>query len=154
MWAILKCIPLVFKCQPELVLVNGPSTCVPVVLVTKLLSSVKMVPPIKIIFIESVCRVKSLSLSAKLLWYFLDDVIVQWPEMTEFAPKKVEEAKGQIEDTVAGLEDDKVGAEAKFKEKMEKQQELIRYNFFSFVLTQEWIKCLRRKLQLITDHVG
>ena len=41
--------------------------------------------------------------------------------MTDFAPKKVEEAKGQIEDTVAGLEDDKVGAEAKFKEKMEKQ---------------------------------
>ena len=50
--------------------------------------------------------------------------------MTDFAPKKVEEAKGQIEDTVAGLEDDKVGAEAKFKEKMEKQQELIRYYLF------------------------
>ena len=53
--------------------------------------------------------------------------------MTDFAPKKVEEAKGQIEDTVAGLEDDKVGAEAKFKEKMEKQQELIRYNFFLLI---------------------
>ena len=82
-WAFLHSIPVVFKCQPELVLVNGPGTCVPIVLVSKLLSFIKLCPPVKIIFVESVCRVKSLSLSVKLLWYFLDEVIVQWPELTE-----------------------------------------------------------------------
>ena len=74
---------MVLKCQPKLVLVNGPGTCVPIVLVSKLLSFVKLCSPVKVVFIESVCRVKSLSLSAKLLWYILDEVIVQWPELTE-----------------------------------------------------------------------
>ena len=77
---------MVFRCQPELVLVNGPGTCVPIVLVSKILSFIKLSPPVKVIFIESVCRVKSLSLSVKLLWYLLDEVIVQWPELTESHP--------------------------------------------------------------------
>lgn len=64
-----------------MVLVNGPGTCVPVVIVARILSFVKLCPKPKIIFVESICRVKTLSMSAKLLWYLVDDIVVQWEEL-------------------------------------------------------------------------
>ncbi|XP_065067882.1 UDP-N-acetylglucosamine transferase subunit ALG14 homolog isoform X2 [Rhopilema esculentum] len=42
-----------------------------------------MVKDIKVVYIESICRVKSLSLSAKILYYVVDRLIVQWPELCE-----------------------------------------------------------------------
>jgi len=47
---------------------------------------------IKIIFIESFARVQTLSLSGKILYYFADRFLVQWPElrtkypMSEYLP--------------------------------------------------------------------
>ena len=79
--AIFKCFPVVFRCKPDVVLVNGPGTCVPVVIVARILSFVKLCPKPKIIFVESICRVKTLSMSAKLLWYLVDDIVVQWEEL-------------------------------------------------------------------------
>merc|ERR1711860_184317 len=79
--AIFKCFPIVFRCKPDVVLINGPGTCVPVVIVARILSFLKLCPKPKIIFVESICRVKTLSMSAKLLWYWVDDIIVQWPEL-------------------------------------------------------------------------
>lgn len=77
MLAFFACFQLVWQASPKLLLVNGPGTCVPVVIATRLLA-----PRTKIIYIESICRVKTLSLSAKILWYFLDVIIVQWPELS------------------------------------------------------------------------
>ena len=79
--SIFKCFPIVFWCKPDVVLVNGPGTCVPVVIVARILSFVKLCPKPKIIFVESICRVKTLSMSAKLLWYLVDDIVVQWEEL-------------------------------------------------------------------------
>lgn len=42
-----------------------------------------MVKDMKIIYVESICRVKTLSLSAKILYYFVDRLIVQWPYLYE-----------------------------------------------------------------------
>ena len=42
-----------------------------------------MVKDIKIVYVESICRVKTLSLSAKMLYYFVDRLIVQWPDLYE-----------------------------------------------------------------------
>ena len=74
---------LTFTFQPELLLVNGPGTCVPVVWSVILMNALCFWRKhrCKIIFIESVCRVYSLSLSAKLLVPFLDRLIVQWPSL-------------------------------------------------------------------------
>ena len=81
-YAFMKILPLVLNLQPQLLLVNGPGTCVPVVLATWLFSLLRFIQPrTKIVFVESICRVKSLSLSARLIWYFVDSVIVQWPEL-------------------------------------------------------------------------
>ena len=71
----------------DLLLVNGPGTCVPVVLVVWALNLAKCLAGIpanrraKIIFVESICRVKTLSLTGKILLRFADHVLVQWPDL-------------------------------------------------------------------------
>lgn len=78
----LQCFPLVLRIRPDLVLCNGPGTCVPICLVAYLLKMLFICTHTKIVFIESYCRVKTISLSGKILKYFVDLFIVQWPELS------------------------------------------------------------------------
>jgi beta-1,4-N-acetylglucosaminyltransferase len=41
----------------------------------------------KIVFVESFARVRSLSLSGKILYYLADRFIVQWPKLKESYPR-------------------------------------------------------------------
>jgi len=75
-------IHLIFKINPELILVNGPGTCVPICGAAVLVRILGFGNP-TIIFVESFCRVKSLSLSGKIIYPFADRFIVQWPEIKE-----------------------------------------------------------------------
>ena len=79
---------MILRKRPKLVLVNGPGTCVPIVLATRLLSLFGLFKT-QIVYVESICRVKTLSLSAKLLMTLriLDVIIVQWPELAIKYPK-------------------------------------------------------------------
>jgi len=77
-WSFLLCWPSILKDQPQLLLVNGPGTCVPIVLIARILS---VFSPCRIVYIESVCRVSSLSLTARLVLPLADSVLVQWPEL-------------------------------------------------------------------------
>ncbi len=82
--AILNAIPLVFKLKPKLLLVNGPGTCVPICLILYIFSKfLFMLPKCKIVFIESLCRVKTLSLTGKIFYHLniADAFLVQWPEL-------------------------------------------------------------------------
>lgn len=83
LWSILKCIPLVYRTKPNLILCNGPGTCVPICLIAFLLKIIFINSDCKIVFIESVCRTKSLSLSGKLLFWIVDLFVVQWPQITK-----------------------------------------------------------------------
>jgi len=80
--AIVCAIPLIFRLKPELLLVNGPGTCIPCCLVAWLLRS-------RIIFVESVCRVKSLSLSGQILYRLklTETFFVQWSELKRLYPR-------------------------------------------------------------------
>lgn len=69
----------VFRLRPRLLLANGPGTCVPSCLLAKLLGA-------RVLFVESVCRVRSLSASGRLLYWFGVDVLVQWPQLVEKYP--------------------------------------------------------------------
>jgi beta-1,4-N-acetylglucosaminyltransferase len=88
--------------QPDLIIANGPGTCVPVLYVAFVLRWVSyfisFVFPLsltsktttlssfrqcKMIFVESVCRVKTLSLSGKLVYHIVDLFIVHWPYLIE-----------------------------------------------------------------------
>lgn len=73
------------KIKPDLVLTNGPGTCIPICLMAfsmKLLA----LKDCKIVFIESICRVKTLSLTGKILYYFADYILVQWKNLHEKYP--------------------------------------------------------------------
>lgn len=87
LFAFLKCLPTVYKSRPDLILCNGPGTCVPVCLSAVLLRMFFINTECKIVFVESFCRTESLSLTGKLLRYFTNLFIVQWPALADISDK-------------------------------------------------------------------
>ena len=41
----------------------------------------------RIVYVESVCRVETLSATARILYYVADRVLVQWPELQQKYPR-------------------------------------------------------------------
>lgn len=80
LYSIVYCVPLVLKDAPDVILCNGPGTCIPICVVA-FVSRVLCMSETVIVFVESICRVRSLSLTGKILIYFADEIIVQWPEL-------------------------------------------------------------------------
>ncbi|KAK7575650.1 hypothetical protein V9T40_011936 [Parthenolecanium corni] len=80
LYSFLYSIPIVIWNRPDVILCNGPGTCVPICVIG-FLTKIFLFCNVRIIFIESICRVKSLSLTGKILIWFADLVIVQWPEL-------------------------------------------------------------------------
>ncbi|XP_023952714.1 UDP-N-acetylglucosamine transferase subunit ALG14 homolog [Bicyclus anynana] len=81
LYATIYTIPIICKFKPDIIFCNGPGTCVPICLVAFLLRCI-FVLDCRIVFIESFCRVRTLSLSGKILQWFADIFIVQWPQLT------------------------------------------------------------------------
>lgn len=82
LYAILYTFPVIYKLKPDIIFCNGPGTCIPVCLVAFLFRCLFLLD-CRIVFIESICRVRTLSLTGKILQFFADIMIVQWPNMTE-----------------------------------------------------------------------
>uniref|UniRef100_A0A8D2A9E8 UDP-N-acetylglucosamine transferase subunit ALG14 n=1 Tax=Sus scrofa TaxID=9823 RepID=A0A8D2A9E8_PIG len=80
--------PLTHRVKPDLVLCNGPGTCVPIC-VSALLLGILGIKKVIIVYVESVCRVEHLSLSGKILFHLSDYFIVQWPALKKKYPKSV-----------------------------------------------------------------
>ena len=78
--ALFACIYLIWTAAPELVLVNGPGTCVPVAVLARLSGS-------RVIFVESWCRVESLSLTGRIMYYVAHRFVVHWPELARRYPR-------------------------------------------------------------------
>lgn len=76
----LLALQLVFRERPRLIVSTGAGVAVPFVIVAKLLGS-------QTVFIESITRVEQLSLSARLVLPFIDDLYVQWPQLQARYPK-------------------------------------------------------------------
>lgn len=79
-FSIIYSIPIVVFNIPELILCNGPGTCVPICLIAFFMK-VAFGCDIRIIFVESFCRTKTFSLTGKILQYYADNVVVQWPDL-------------------------------------------------------------------------
>lgn len=77
-YATLESVPHLWRECPELLLCNGPGTCVPLCIIV-FLFKVFCIAQSTIIFVESFCRVKTLSLTGKILYYIADYQIMQWP---------------------------------------------------------------------------
>lgn len=82
LYSVFYCIPLVIKIRPDLILCNGPGTCIPICVIAFILN-VAFITETRIVFIESICRTKTFSLSGKILMYLADNFIVQWPSLKQ-----------------------------------------------------------------------
>lgn len=76
----------VWRFMPDVVVCNGPGTCVPICVAARIIRLLCW-KDIRVVYVESVARVKSLSLSGKILRFIADCFIVQWPELKERYPK-------------------------------------------------------------------
>eukprot|EP00984_Skeletonema_dohrnii_P037935 scaffold40587_cov200-Skeletonema_dohrnii-CCMP3373.AAC.1 len=97
LYSTYKTIQLLWKLQPHLIVTNGPGTCVPIVYCSFILRCLSSLIDIskgkgsssskrkvfRTIFIESLCRVKTLSLSGKLVYPIADSFVVHWPGLME-----------------------------------------------------------------------
>ncbi|XP_015178041.1 PREDICTED: UDP-N-acetylglucosamine transferase subunit ALG14 [Polistes dominula] len=86
--ATLEATSILWSEKPELLLCNGPGTCVPLCIVT-FVFKIFYTLNITTVFIESYCRVKTFSLSAIILYYFVDHIIVRWPFVNKSLYDKV-----------------------------------------------------------------
>ncbi|KAG9351089.1 hypothetical protein JZ751_024979 [Albula glossodonta] len=86
--ALLYSIPLVFRLRPDVVLCNGPGTCVPLCMAGLGLGVLGM-KKVLIIYVESICRVETLSLSGKILYHLSDYFFVQWSTLKDKYPRSI-----------------------------------------------------------------
>lgn len=86
LWSFLVALYLVMRVRPNLVLCNGPGTCLPVAIAT-LFYRILMVCEGNICFVESFCRVTSMSLTGRLLYPLADLFVVHWEELKAIYPK-------------------------------------------------------------------
>ncbi|XP_060778088.1 UDP-N-acetylglucosamine transferase subunit ALG14 homolog isoform X1 [Neoarius graeffei] len=88
LYALLYSLPLVFRLRPDMVLCNGPGTCIPLC-AAGLLLGILGLKRVLLVYVESICRVESLSLSGKILYHFADYFFVQWKPLQVKYPKSV-----------------------------------------------------------------
>ncbi|KAH8287467.1 hypothetical protein KR054_007887 [Drosophila jambulina] len=90
LWALLWSCYLVWRDQPQLILCNGPGTCVPFCYAAYVCRLLGRLPArSRIVFVESFCRVESLSLSGRLILPLADLFVVHWPALaTRYSHKR------------------------------------------------------------------
>lgn len=76
---------LVFRVRPNLVLVNGPNIAVPVCYAAILLKLL-MVRKTSVFYIESACRVRTLSWSGRFIYPISSRFYVQWAQLAAQYP--------------------------------------------------------------------
>lgn len=73
---------ILLRVRPAAILSAGPAIVVPVAIVGKLLQA-------RIIFIETGSRIKSLSLTGRIMYRWADLFFVQWPQLAEKFPRAI-----------------------------------------------------------------
>ncbi|VVC93360.1 unnamed protein product, partial [Leptidea sinapis] len=77
---VLYCVPPILRFRPDVRICNGPGTCIPICFVVFFMRC-SYILDCRIVFIESLCRVRTLSLSGKILQFIADIFVVQWPQL-------------------------------------------------------------------------
>lgn len=86
--AIAHALWLMIKIRPQVILCNGPGTCIPLCVIA-FLFKVLGIRWSSIFYVESIARVRKLSLSGLLLYklHMADQLFVQWPQLKEKYPR-------------------------------------------------------------------
>eukprot|EP01029_Cantina_marsupialis_P010567 TRINITY_DN2404_c0_g1_i2.p1 TRINITY_DN2404_c0_g1~~TRINITY_DN2404_c0_g1_i2.p1 ORF type:complete len:141 (-),score=4.42 TRINITY_DN2404_c0_g1_i2:27-449(-) len=78
---LFQALRITWKYSPDIILCNGPGSCIPIVFSAILMRIFLFrVKPV-VIYIESFCRTQSLSITGKILYFFVDRFLVQWPSL-------------------------------------------------------------------------
>jgi beta-1,4-N-acetylglucosaminyltransferase len=82
---------LVYRLRPRVILCNGPGTCIPICFVVLLYRALNLLPNHQtyIVFIESFCRVETLSMTGKILYPIVDVFLVHWDELQQKYPNSI-----------------------------------------------------------------
>lgn len=81
-YSIIQAVSYVYSIRPDVLIINGPGTCLPLC-VASILLRLLGVTNTRIVFVESFCRVRSLSLTGFLVYPIVDTFVVQWPYLAE-----------------------------------------------------------------------
>ncbi|KAM3239403.1 UDP-N-acetylglucosamine transferase subunit ALG14 [Capsicum annuum] len=86
--AIAHALWLLIKIRPQVILCNGPGTCIPLCVIA-FLFKILGIRWSSIFYVESIARVRKLSLSGLLLYklHMADQLFVQWPQLKEKYPR-------------------------------------------------------------------
>ena len=80
-------IKLAMTNKPHLVLLNGPGTCCIISLWFKILDILLLCTSSNIVYVESLARINTLSLTGKILYWLADLFVVQWEELLQTLPR-------------------------------------------------------------------
>lgn len=84
LYALVHAIVITIQIRPELLLCNGPGTCVPVVMGAWMLRILGF--PCRFVFVESFCRAQTLSLTGKILYKVVHCFLVHWESLHQKYP--------------------------------------------------------------------
>eukprot|EP00208_Stichococcus_sp_RCC1054_P002708 CAMPEP_0206134952 /NCGR_PEP_ID=MMETSP1473-20131121/331_1 /ASSEMBLY_ACC=CAM_ASM_001109 /TAXON_ID=1461547 /ORGANISM="Stichococcus sp, Strain RCC1054" /LENGTH=212 /DNA_ID=CAMNT_0053526609 /DNA_START=392 /DNA_END=1030 /DNA_ORIENTATION=+ len=86
--ALAAAFTIVWRRRPDLLLVNGPGTCIPICAAALLLRAFGLAKT-HIVYVESIARVTSLSLSGRILYHsrIASAFFVQWPALHRRYPR-------------------------------------------------------------------
>lgn len=90
LYAALHAVRAVVVFQPDLILTNGPGTALPVVVAGIIICRwILGVSTSKVVFVESIARVRKLSLTGKFLYHLrlTDEFLVQWDDLLASYPR-------------------------------------------------------------------
>lgn len=98
LFSILSSAHIIFKTKPDILIVNGPGTCLPIVFWTYIGRLFGYCQG-KTIFCESFCRVNSLSLTGKILLYccMVDLFLVHWQELMDTIHQQYDTKKNHVQ---------------------------------------------------------
>ncbi|AFZ80414.1 hypothetical protein BEWA_032670 [Theileria equi strain WA] len=82
-YSFLRSIFVISSLNADLVISNGPGIAVPVLLATRIVNLL-LARKTKTIYIESMCRVDTLSKSGRILRPFVDKFVVLWPNLAKY----------------------------------------------------------------------
>ena len=79
-YSFFKSFSLIYQHNPDYILTNGPSTCVPIIRSGYILKKLGFINT-KLIYVESAARVNNLSESAKLVKNYVDEMFCFWQKL-------------------------------------------------------------------------
>ncbi|GFE53618.1 UDP-N-acetylglucosamine transferase subunit ALG14 homolog [Babesia ovis] len=85
-YALLRSVWLLIQIEPDLVITNGPGIAVPLCYAAAGMNAI-LATNIKLIYIESICRVEDLSFTGKLVHPVVHTLVVMWPQVARKWPR-------------------------------------------------------------------